>query len=146
MIENTSGASACNISASGERYRKQRLIVEYVQNHPGLTAKEIARGLGWQHEEYCDCPKRIHDLVHANPEPRLIEGRVRECRYTKKQARTYYIPGSVGARVIKQVATVSSQQLRDDGAGRLERTPSEVASRNVAEMMSWLDDDGEAGA
>lgn len=141
MTENTSGASACQISASGERYRKQRLIVDYVQNHPGLTAKEIARGIGWQHEEYCDCPKRIHDLVHTTPQ-RLIEGRVRECRYTKKQARTYYIPGAVGARVIKQVAAAASQQLRDDGAGRLERTLPEVASRHVADLMSLLDKDG----
>ena len=91
-----SSSQAINeLSSSKKRYDLQDRMLQGFADNPDSTAKEICRSIGLQHEEYCDGPKRAHDLKKLG---KIIAQGDRECRITKKQAEYYRV--AVGARFV----------------------------------------------
>ena len=91
-----SSSQAVNkISESKQRYNLQDRMLQGFADYPNSTAKEIGRAIGLQYEEYCDGPKRVHDLKQLG---KIIITGERECNVTKKQAEFYCVAD--GARFV----------------------------------------------
>ncbi|WP_020397125.1 hypothetical protein [Thiolinea disciformis] len=89
-------AGAINqLSQSGKRYALQDRVLQGFANYPDSTTKEVARAIGLQHEEYCDAPKRVFDLVALG---KLVAMGERVCRITQKVAETYQV--AAGAKFV----------------------------------------------
>lgn len=111
----SSSQSVNKISESRQRYDLQDRMLQGFADHPGSTAKEICRVIGLQHEEYCDGPKRVHDLKKLG---KIIVNGERECNITKKQAEVYSVAD--GARFVGRGKRLVVPSLVADVVSRVE--------------------------